>query len=80
LSADGSGLIPSDLDAERVLVDCLIVDPHCSGPTSRLPQTRFSRLTFCDLVGFIGSRADRVQRELQDRERQSGDGQRREDP
>jgi hypothetical protein len=66
LSADGSGLIPSNLDAERGLVGGSIADPHCSDLTSSLPQTRSSRLTFCDLVGFIGSRADRVQRELQD--------------
>jgi hypothetical protein len=30
LIADVSGLIPSDFDAERRLVDCLIVDPHCN--------------------------------------------------
>jgi hypothetical protein len=29
LIADGAGLIPSDLDAERELVDCVIVDPRC---------------------------------------------------
>jgi hypothetical protein len=28
--SDGAGLMPSDLDAERELVDCLIVDPRCN--------------------------------------------------
>jgi len=37
LSADVSGLIPSDLDAERGLVGGLIADPHCSDLTSSLP-------------------------------------------
>jgi hypothetical protein len=45
LSADGSGLIPSDLDAERELVGPQIVDPHCSDRASSLPQTRFPLLT-----------------------------------
>ena len=60
LSADGSGLIPSDLDAERGRVGCLFVDPHCSDPTSSLPQTRFPLLTLRDLLGFSGSRVNRV--------------------
>ena len=60
LSADGSGLIPSDLDTERGLMGCLIVDPHCSDPTSSLPQTRFPLLTLRDLLGFSGSRVNRV--------------------
>jgi hypothetical protein len=30
LSADGSGVMPSDLDAQRRLVGCLFVDPHGS--------------------------------------------------
>jgi hypothetical protein len=30
LSADGSGLIPSDLDALRQRVGCLIVDSRCN--------------------------------------------------
>jgi hypothetical protein len=34
LNADGSGLIRSDFDAERGLVDCLIVDSHGSGKQS----------------------------------------------
>src|ERR1700674_1702506 len=60
LSADVSRLIPSDLNAERGLVGCLIVDPHCSDPTSRLPQTRFPLLTLRELLGFSGSRVHRV--------------------
>jgi hypothetical protein len=49
LRADGSGLIPSDLNAERGRVGWLNVDPHDSdvhcadpngtGPTSSLLQT-----------------------------------------
>jgi hypothetical protein len=49
VSADGSGLIPSDLDAERGLVGGLIVDSHCSDTTNRLPQTRISLMTLCKL-------------------------------
>jgi len=60
-SADASGLIPSDLDAERGLVGCLIVEPHCSDPTSSLPQTRFPLLTLREFVGFSGSRVNRMQ-------------------
>jgi hypothetical protein len=60
LSADISGLIPSDLDAERGLTDCLIVDPHGSGPTSSLPQTRFPFLTLRELLGISCSRVNCV--------------------
>jgi len=38
LSAEGSGLIPSDLDAERGLVGCLIVHPRCN---ASLPVEQF---------------------------------------
>jgi len=48
MGADGSGLIPSDLDGERGLMGWLIVNPHCSD------------LTLRDLVGFSGSRVNRV--------------------
>jgi hypothetical protein len=60
LSADGSGLIPSDLNTERGLMGCLIVNPHCSGPTSSLPQMWFPLLTLGDLLGLSGSRVNRV--------------------
>jgi hypothetical protein len=49
LSADVSGLIPSDLNTERGLMDCLIADPHCADPNSSRPQRRFPRLTLHDL-------------------------------
>ncbi len=45
LSADASGLIASDLDVERGLVGCWIVDSHCSDLANSLPQTRFPLLT-----------------------------------
>ena len=61
LSADGSGLIRSDLDAERELVRCLIVDPHCSDRTSRRPQTRFPLLRLRDLLG-LRARPRKVER------------------
>jgi len=51
LSADRSGLIPSDLDVERGLVGCL-------------PQTRFPLLTLRELLGFSGSRVNRVRTAL----------------
>jgi hypothetical protein len=37
-SADGSGLIPSDLDAERGRVGWLFVDPHCRSRTTLAVQ------------------------------------------
>jgi hypothetical protein len=61
LNADGSGRIPSDLDAERELVGCSIVDPHCSDRTSRLPQTRFPLLRLRDLLG-LRARQGKVER------------------
>jgi len=38
LIADGSGLIPSDLNAERGFMVCLIVAPHCSSRTTHAVQ------------------------------------------
>ena len=61
LSADVSGLIPSDRNTERGFMGCLIVHPHCFDLMSRLPQTRFPLLTLRDLLGFSGSRVNRVQ-------------------
>ena len=60
LTADGSGLMPSDRDAERARVGCLIVDPHCCDPTNSLPQTR-SIPDVREFLGFSGSPVDRVQ-------------------
>jgi len=45
LRTDGLRLSPSDLDAERGLVGCVIVDSHCFDPASGLPQPPFSLLT-----------------------------------
>jgi len=49
LSADGPGLIPSELDVECGLVNSLIVDWHGSDLVSGLPQTRFPLLTLREL-------------------------------
>jgi len=40
LSADRSGLIPSDLSLERRLVGCLLIEPHGSERMSSQPQMR----------------------------------------
>jgi hypothetical protein len=46
--ADGAGPIPSDLDAERALVDCLIVNPHDNRP---LPGGRLFALRAASIGG-----------------------------
>jgi hypothetical protein len=60
LSADGSGLIPSNLNAESGLVGGLIADPHCSDLPSSLPQTRFPLLTLRALDESAFEQRDRI--------------------
>jgi hypothetical protein len=59
LRADGAGLIPSDLDAERALMGCLMVDTHGCDSTSRLPQARFPLRTLRDRERAAGHRPTR---------------------
>jgi hypothetical protein len=59
LIADGAGLMPSDLDAERELVDCLIVDSRCNATLAVEPFFDPHCLRFYALSQASGQRGER---------------------